>query len=231
MKTSTCPTILLLVVVCAVWQPVQAAELLQPKREVYGVYARVYDVAALKAQAEKGDPSAQTTLAELYYSNQQGLATNRVQAYKWAVIAASQGHKDAKHVVAEFDVFFTGPEKAEGKQQAEAYWEQRKAGGSSEGHTLKLLNAPVSEALQMYKNLAKEAGIQVVAASQVDHLSGGSITLEFSGATEAAMKRMEQVLLEQAAVIVTPLDGKRVALTFNDRLASEQKLAVAVLPP
>jgi TPR repeat protein len=228
MKTSMCPTILLLVVVFAVWKPVQAAELLQPVREAYG---RVYDVAALKARAEKGDPSAQTTLAELYYSNQQGLATNRVEAYKWAVVAASQGHKDAKHVLAEFDVFITGPEKAEGKRQAEAYLEQRKAGGSSDGHTLKLLNTPVSEALQMYKTLAKEAGIQVVAASQVDRLAGGTITAEFSGSTEAAMKRIGQVLLEQAAVIVTPLDGKRVSLTFNDRLASEQKLAVVVLSP
>ena len=105
------------------------------------------------------------------------------------------------------------------------------AGGEPEGHVLKWANAPASVAVETYERIAKDAGIQVVASSQVHHLTGGSITLEFSGSSEAAMKRIAQLLLERAAVIVTPLDGKRVSLTWNDTLASEQKLPIAVTWP
>ncbi len=100
----------------------------------------------------------------------------------------------------------------------------------SEGFSLTWENAPLTLVLEACKNMAKEAGIRVVAASQMDRLEDGAITLSFSGSAEAAMKRVEQVLLEQAAVVVTPLSGKRVSMTFNDTLARELHVPVHVAP-
>lgn len=126
MKASTCHAFLLLLVICTLGEPVQAAD---SGRKVLEYTSQIHDVAALKARAEKGDPSAQTTLAECLFAGSQGLATNRVEAFKWAVVAASQGHKDSQHVLAEFSLFMTAPERSKGKREAEAYLDQRKKAG------------------------------------------------------------------------------------------------------
>ena len=123
MNASTCVTFLLLVGVCAMCRPVLAAD---SHPEVRGAYATVYNMVDVKARAEQGDPAAQTLLAECYLGGAQGLATNRVEGYKWAVVAASQRHKDAKHVLAECDLFLSASDKANGKALAEAYLEKQK---------------------------------------------------------------------------------------------------------
>ena len=42
--------------------------------------------------AESGDAQAQVSLAICLHDGMHGFATNRVQAYKWAAVAASQGY-------------------------------------------------------------------------------------------------------------------------------------------
>ena len=123
MNSSTYVSLLLFMAVYAVGRPVQAADSRQEVRLAYGV---VYDMAEVKARADKGDPAAQTLLAECHFGGTQGLATNRVEGYKWALVAASQGHKDAKHVLADFDLFISASDKAKGKALAKAYQEKQK---------------------------------------------------------------------------------------------------------
>jgi hypothetical protein len=45
------------------------------------------------------------------------------------------------------------------------------------------------------------------------------INLKLQGVSKTnAMKAIEKVLLEQSGVVITPLDDKRISVTFNDAL-------------
>ena len=75
---------------------------------------------------------------------------------------------------------------------------------------------PVGDALRNYKDFTSQ---ELVIASNVKHVPGG-ITLKTERAMtkSEATKLLEQAFLEQAAVIVTRLDEKRVSVTYNDVL-------------
>jgi type II secretory pathway component GspD/PulD (secretin) len=75
---------------------------------------------------------------------------------------------------------------------------------------------PVGDALRIYKDFTSQ---ELVMASNVKHAPGG-ITLKTERALtkSEATKLLEQALLEQAAVIITRLDEKRVSVTYNDAL-------------
>jgi len=74
------------------------------------------NMADLKQAAELGSVESQTRLAEYYQRGKHGLATNRVEAYKWAWVAASAGSNSARHLRQELELFMNTKEAAEGKR-------------------------------------------------------------------------------------------------------------------
>ena len=80
----------------------------------------------LRQDAESGQVEAQFLLARFFDREANQSITNKVQAYKWAFIAASQAHQPAKFMVKEFDLFVAPQQRAEGKSLAEAYLAARK---------------------------------------------------------------------------------------------------------
>jgi TPR repeat protein len=75
--------------------------------------------ADLQKRANEGNPDAQYFLSLKYYQGE-GVAQDRSEAYKWALVAASSGHKDAKNLLGELEIFMTEKEEAEGRTRAEA---------------------------------------------------------------------------------------------------------------
>jgi hypothetical protein len=71
--------------------------------------------------AESGDTQAQVSLAMCLHDGMHGFATNRVQAYKWAAVAASQGYYKAKRLVEEWQASMSPEDVAAGKAAAGAF--------------------------------------------------------------------------------------------------------------
>lgn len=71
--------------------------------------------------AESGDAEAQVSLAICLHDGRHGFSTNRVQAYKWAAVAASQGHYKAKHLVDDWQASMSPKDVAAGKAAAAAF--------------------------------------------------------------------------------------------------------------
>jgi hypothetical protein len=89
-------------------------------------YTNGAEIPMLKGKAESWDADAQERLAVSLYEDKRGFATNRVEAYKWAAVAASQGRNSAKHLVQEFELFMTPDEVSQGKAAAELLLDHRK---------------------------------------------------------------------------------------------------------
>jgi type II secretory pathway component GspD/PulD (secretin) len=81
---------------------------------------------------------------------------------------------------------------------------------------LDLQNADVNDVLQVYQ---QASGSKLIVDSRVKQ-GRPPVTLRASGplAPGALLKLLEKTLLEQAAVVITPLDGRRVSVTYNDAL-------------
>jgi len=78
-------------------------------------YTNGAEIPIYRKKAESGDAGAQESLAISLFEDTQGFGTNRVEAYKWAATAASQGRKSAKDLVREFEMFMTPEEVSRGK--------------------------------------------------------------------------------------------------------------------
>jgi TPR repeat protein len=83
------------------------------------------DSAKLKQRAESGDADAQSSLAMCFYDGKHGVSANYVEAYKWAILAASQNQKVAKHLVREMELFIARNDLAEGRTAAKAFLENQ----------------------------------------------------------------------------------------------------------
>jgi TPR repeat protein len=79
----------------------------------------------VQERAASGDANAQKTLAEWLWAGSV-LKKEPVQAYKWALVASSQGNKDAKHIVSELDLFLSGKDKEKGRALADQYIAEQK---------------------------------------------------------------------------------------------------------
>lgn len=77
----------------------------------------------LRAAAESGDTNAQVHLATWYYEQKPSRPANRVEAVKWAVVAANRQSQDAKLLVHELQLFVPPNEQAEGKAAAATFLE------------------------------------------------------------------------------------------------------------
>ena len=76
-------------------------------------------------------------------------------------------------------------------------------------------NADVLQVLSLYRDLA---GSELITDSRVKTVRH-QITLAGSASgKEAAAKLVEGALLEQAGVVITHLDARRVSVTYNDAL-------------
>jgi len=71
--------------------------------------------------AESGDADAQVSLALYLHDGRHGFPTNRVQAYKWAAVAAAHGHYKAKRLVDEWQASMSPKDVAAGKAAAAAF--------------------------------------------------------------------------------------------------------------
>lgn len=80
-------------------------------------------ISELRKIAQAGDVTAQIELAEWLVRSS---VTNRTEAYKWAWVASIQGHKEARHVLSELDLFLPSEQRQEAKALAEQYLAGRK---------------------------------------------------------------------------------------------------------
>lgn len=77
-------------------------------------------IAERKPEAEAGDPDAQFALC-LLYSDPQGALLDPAEACKWCLLAAAQGHEEAKKLSERFSQIATPDRVAEGRRRAQAY--------------------------------------------------------------------------------------------------------------
>jgi hypothetical protein len=75
----------------------------------------------LKKAAESGDAVAQMQFAACLYDGKHGVAANDVEAYKWALVASSNGQPNAKYLVREMELFMAPKEMADGKAAAKSF--------------------------------------------------------------------------------------------------------------
>jgi hypothetical protein len=80
-------------------------------------------------------------------------------------------------------------------------------------YTINFVNVQADQVLEIYKHYTKS---EMVVGSHV-YNARGKITLKFSGSLEALTPLIEQALAEQAGIVITHLDGKRVFVTSNDK--------------
>lgn len=86
---------------------------------------------------------------------------------------------------------------------------------------IRFLNVPVPTVLTTYKNLS---GQELVIDSRAK-ASKSQITLRIPAdpnvpplTQEETLERIRKALIQQAGIVVTPLDPKRASVTFNDAL-------------
>lgn len=75
----------------------------------------------LSQWANGGDLLAQEALAGRYFDGKKGIKQDRIEAYKWAVVAAATKDSVGKLLVEEFELFMTPDEISQGKARAQAY--------------------------------------------------------------------------------------------------------------
>ena len=80
-------------------------------------------------------------------------------------------------------------------------------------------NADVLQVVDIYKAMT---GAQLVTDSRVKMVRHTITLLANPSRKEEAVKLLEKALLEQAGVVMTRLDDKRVSVTFNDALPITQ---------
>ena len=80
--------------------------------------------------------------------------------------------------------------------------------------SINFVNVTPDKILDIYKAATKQ---EFVIASDVRR-ANHSITLRFSGSSEAMSGLIEQALLKQAGIVITRLDDKRASVTYNDQL-------------
>lgn len=80
-------------------------------------------------------------------------------------------------------------------------------------------NADVLQVLDVYKAMT---GAQLVTDSRVKTVRHGITLLANPSRKEEAVKLLQKALLEQAGVVLTRLDDKRVSVTYNDALPITQ---------
>lgn len=83
------------------------------------------DTAKLIRAAEANGSEAQARLADFLYTGKHGLSTNRVEAYKWARLAMSQGNASTKDLVWEMELFLTPEELSQGKAAADEFLQRK----------------------------------------------------------------------------------------------------------
>lgn len=86
---------------------------------------------------------------------------------------------------------------------------------ADESGSIDFTNVPVAQVLDIYKKMTSR---ELVISSEIKKVHA-SITLRLQNASKVeATKAVEKALLEQAGVVITPLDEKRISVTFNDAL-------------
>ena len=75
----------------------------------------------LKQAAESGDVVAQVQFAACLYDGRHGVATNHIDAYKWAMVAPINGQRNAEYLVREMELFLAPEEMADGKAAAKSF--------------------------------------------------------------------------------------------------------------
>ena len=89
--------------------------------------AEPHDAASdLRTTAERGSPEAQVRLAKWHYEHKEANSADRVEAFKWASVAAAQNSADAKDLVRELQLFCSSKEQADGEARARALLEYQK---------------------------------------------------------------------------------------------------------
>jgi hypothetical protein len=79
----------------------------------------------------------------------------------------------------------------------------------------------VQDALQLYKDTARSCGFDVIVDSRVANVHK---PINFSQAYSAmyrpidSARYLEKKLLDEAGIVITHLDDKRVSVTYNDAL-------------
>ncbi len=77
------------------------------------------DLTKLKASATQGHIPSQLWLARSYYEGKNGLATNKLEAYKWASVAQACGADSGKWLAKELELFLAPAELAEAQRSVQ----------------------------------------------------------------------------------------------------------------
>jgi hypothetical protein len=87
-------------------------------------------------------------------------------------------------------------------------------GAANDNISADVNNGPLRQSLNMYKGLAQ---VEYVTSSNVI-LDSGVVSFKFNGKSrESALDIIRRAVLLQTGVVITPIDGKRASITFNDR--------------
>jgi type II secretory pathway component GspD/PulD (secretin) len=82
--------------------------------------------------------------------------------------------------------------------------------------TINFINAPVEKILPFYHELS---GFELVVSSDVRKLHTAVTIRSAEPVSKSVMRQLiENALLEQAGVVISRLDAKRVSVTYNDAL-------------
>ena len=79
------------------------------------------DPSILRQDAEAGNIDAQSQLAAYLSQGRGGFAKDPVEAYAWAVVAASRGQTTAKYLVRELELFMSPQDLAAARSQAQTF--------------------------------------------------------------------------------------------------------------
>ena len=81
-----------------------------------------------------------------------------------------------------------------------------------------LVNMPVDKVLMIYQDLS---GSQLLQSSEVKRMHS-NITVHSNSQLSKAetLKLIEKALLDQAGIVITPVDDKKISVTYNDALTN-----------
>ncbi len=98
-------------------------------------------------------------------------------------------------------------------------WAAAPPAGTRSPRAISVKSVSVTRVLSLYRDLTGET---LVVASNVAR-APNTITVQTEGelAKDVLAGVLRQALLEQAAVIITPLDEHRASVTYNDRLETK----------
>jgi hypothetical protein len=79
------------------------------------------NVDQLRRAAESGNAQAQLRLGTCLYDGKHGVPASPAEAYKWTLLAVTNGVREARYLAGEMEVFLTAEQLKQGRSAAAAF--------------------------------------------------------------------------------------------------------------